>query len=112
MRLKIVKNKQGKKRVSGFYFLGGDFYKLLWLLLFLASTGFMIWLGMRVFSQTLLESRVISSVIFMAGLGLWITIWIRMRGNRWRSPSYKLMLFSLICITVIFAFAGVQPMVT
>jgi hypothetical protein len=90
----------------------GKTYKLLLNVSILSLFGLIIWSGVMLFSQEFPNSPIVGSFIFIAELVLFG--WICRVGSRnsWRWPSMKLTVFSLIVLFVIFAFAGVEPMVS
>ena len=87
----------------------GKLYRLLLNLLILSLLGLIIWTGIQLFSQQFVQSPLVGSLIFLAEFILFIWIWRVVAKNGWRWPSMKLTVFSLICLFLIFAFAGVQP---
>jgi uncharacterized protein YkwD len=88
----------------------GKIYRLLLNLSFLSMLGLIIWSGVKLFSQELLKNSLIGSLLFIAELGFFIWIFRVVFKNSWRWPSMKLTVFSVVCLFVIFAFAGVKPM--
>ena len=107
--IKIIKNRQGRKQVSGFYFLGIDFYRLFLNLLLLSTFGFLAWFGIKLFGEHAFDA-VIGSVVFILSFVFFIWLWRHTKRNRWRSPGMKLTVVCLIALFVVTAFAGVQPM--
>ena len=87
----------------------GKLYRLLLNLSILSLLGLLIWSGVKLFSHQLVQSSLVGSVIFLAELIFFIWMWRIVSKNSWRWPSMKLTVFSLICLFVIFAFAGVKP---
>jgi uncharacterized protein YkwD len=87
----------------------GKLYKLLLNLSILAILGILIWSGIKLFSGQFVQSSLVGSLIFLAELVFFIWMWRVISKNRWRWPSMKLTVFSLICLFVIFAFSGVKP---
>jgi len=88
----------------------GKLYRLLLNLSILSLLGLIVWSGIKVFSQQFVHSQLIGSLVFLAELVLFVWMWRIVSKNSWRWPSMKLTGFSLICLFVIFAFAGVPPM--
>jgi len=88
----------------------GKLYRLLLNLSILSLIGLLIWSGIKLFSQQFVQSTLIGSLIFLTEFVLFIWMWKVVANNSWRWPSMKLTVFSLICLSLIFAFAGVQPM--
>ncbi len=88
----------------------GKVYRLLLNLSILSLLGLLIWSGIKLFSQQFVQSTLIGSLIFIAEFILFIWMWRVVSKNSWRWPSMKLTVFSLVCLSLIFAFAGVQPM--
>ncbi len=87
----------------------GRLYRLLLNFSILSLLGLIIWSGIKLFSQQFIYSPLAGSLIFLAEFVLFIWMWRVVAKNSWRWPSMKLTVFSLICLFVIFAFAGVQP---
>jgi uncharacterized protein YkwD len=75
----------------------------------LSLLGLIIWTGIKLFSQQFVQSPLVGSLIFLAEFCIFIWMWRVVAKNSWRWPSMKLTVFSLICLFVIFAFAGVNP---
>lgn len=88
----------------------GKIYRLVINVSILALLGLIIWSGVQLFSQQFLSNSVVGSIIFVAELVLFIWMWRVVSKNSWRWPSMKLTVFSLICLFLIFSFAGVQPL--
>jgi transglutaminase-like putative cysteine protease len=88
----------------------GKLYRLLLNLSILSLLGLLVWSGIKLFSHQLAQSSLVGSLIFLAEFILFIWIWRVVAKNSWRWPSLKLTVFSLLCLFVIFAFAGVQPL--
>lgn len=88
----------------------GKLYRLILNLSILLLLGLLIWSGMRLFSSQFTYNALVGSLIFLAEFIFFIWIWKIISKNSWRWPSMKLTVFSLICLSVVFAFAGVQPM--
>ena len=87
----------------------GKLYRLLLNLSILSLLGLIVWSGIKLFSQQFVHSQLIGSFLFLAELALFFWVWRVVSKNSWRWPSMKLTVFSLMCLFVIFAFAGVQP---
>ena len=87
----------------------GKLYRFLLNLSILALLGLIIWTGIQLFSQQFLHSPLIGSLIFLAEFVFFVWMWRIVSKNSWRWPSMKLTIFSLVCLVVIFAFAGVRP---
>ena len=79
-------------------------------LVLLSSLGFLIWSGFQLVAKQLASTPLRSSVVFFAEWVFFIWIWRKVTKNSWRFPSMKLTVFSLVCIALIFAFAGVSPL--
>lgn len=88
----------------------GRLYRLFLNLSILSLLGLLVWSGIKLFSQELVQNSLIGSIIFIAEFVFFIWIWRVVSKNSWRWPSMKLTVFSLICLFVVFAFAGVKPM--
>jgi uncharacterized protein YkwD len=87
----------------------GKLYRLLLNLSILSLLGLIVWSGIKLFSQQFIHSQLIGSLVFLAELVFFVWMWRIVSKNSWRWPSMKLTVFSLICLFVIFAFAGVKP---
>lgn len=90
----------------------GKLYRSLLNLSILSLLGILVWTGIRLFSQQFVQSTLMGSLIFIAEFVLFILMWKVVAKNSWRWPSMKLTVFSLLCLVVVFAFAGVQPTAT
>ena len=88
----------------------GRIYRLILNLSLLSLLGLLIWSGVLLFTQQFMQSPLIGSVLFVFELAVFIWLCRVVSRNRWRQPSMKLVVISLICLFLIFAFAGVQPM--
>ena len=89
----------------------GKLYRLILNLSILSLLGLIIWSGINLFSHHFLSSAFKGSILFIVEFALFIWAWRIVAKNSWRWPSIKLTIFILICLFVIFAFAGVQPLV-
>lgn len=90
----------------------GKLYRLFLNISILSFLGFVIWSGIKLFSQQLNHSPLIDSLVFLGQFTFFIWMWKVVSRNSWRFPSMKLTVFSLICLLTVFTFAGVQPMST
>jgi hypothetical protein len=88
----------------------GKLYRFLLNLSILSLLSLLVWTGIKLFSQQFVQSSLVGSLVFLAEFIFFIWIWKIVAKNSWRWPSMKLTVFTLICLGVIFAFAGVQPM--
>ncbi|POZ58436.1 hypothetical protein C1O63_1483 [Dehalococcoides mccartyi] len=88
----------------------GKLYRLILNLSILSLLGLLIWSGIRLFSSRFTYSALVGSLIFLAEFVFFIWVWRVISKNSWRWPSMKLTVFALICLSVVFGFAGVQPM--
>lgn len=87
----------------------GKLYRLILNLSILSLLGLLIWSGIKVFSQQLVHSRFVGALIFLAEFVLFIWMGRVVSRNSWRWPSMKLTVFCLLAVSIVFAFAGVQP---
>jgi len=87
----------------------GRIYRLILNLSALSLLGLLIWSGVSLFTQQFMESPLIGSLLFLFELAVFIWLCRVVSKNSWRQPSMKLTVISLICLFVVFAFAGVQP---
>ncbi len=87
----------------------GKLYRLLLNLSILSLFGLIIWTGIKLFSQQFIHGQLIGSLVFLAEFVFFVWMWRIVSKNSWCWPSMKLTVFSLICLFVIFAFAGVRP---
>ncbi len=88
----------------------GKSYRLFLNLSILSLLGLTIWHGIGLFFGQLLYSPLIGSLLFLIEIILFIWLWRIVARNSWRWPSMKLTVFSLICLFLVLAFAGVQPL--
>ncbi len=87
----------------------GILYKLFLNLLLLSLLSYTILLCAKLFSQQHNYNPLVDSLVFLAEFILFIWIWRVVSRNSWRFPSMKLTVFSLICLLIVFAYAGVEP---
>jgi len=85
-------------------------YRLILNLAILSLLGLVIWSGVRLFSHQFVHSALVGSILFVGELAFFIWAWTVVAKNSWRWPSMKLTIFTLICLFLVFSFAGVQPM--
>lgn len=85
-------------------------YRLFINLSILSLLYLMVWSGIKLFSQKPVTSPLVDSLIFFAEFIFFIWMWRVISRNSKRWPSMKLTVFSLLCIFVVFAFAGVNPL--
>jgi len=88
----------------------GKLYRLILNLGILSILGLLIWSGIKLFSGGFHYNPVMGSLIFLAELVFFIWIWKMVARNSWRWPSMKLTVFSLLCLSAVFTFAGVPPL--
>ena len=87
----------------------GISYRLLLNLGILSLFGLIIWTGAKLFSKQFVDSPLVGSLIFLAEFVFFVWMWRVVDKNSWRWPSMKLTVFSLVCLFLVFSFAGVQP---
>lgn len=87
----------------------GRIYRAILNLSILSLLGLLIWSGALLFTQHFMQSPLIGALVFLAELAVFIWLCRVVSKDSWRQPSMKLTVFSLICLFLIFAFAGVQP---
>jgi len=90
----------------------GKLYRLVLNLVLLSMLSLLFWSGFQLVAKQLASTPLISSAVFLAELVFFIWIWKKVAKNSWRFPSMKLTVFSLVCIALIFTFAGVPPLST
>ena len=90
----------------------GKLYRLFLNLSMLCLLGLTIWSGIKLFSQQYFSSPLVGSLVFLAELVFFIWMWRTVSKNSWRWPSMKLTVFLLVCMAVVFTFAGVPPLST
>ena len=90
----------------------GKLYRLFLNLSMLCLLGLAIWSGIKLFSQQYFSSPLVGSLVFLAELVFFIWMWRTVSKNSWRWPSMKLTVFLLVCMAVVFTFAGVLPLST
>jgi len=107
----IKRNKRGRLQFKGLYvkFIGIDFYKLFLNLLILAVLGFITWSAIKLFSGEFFNSPLIGSLVFFGEIIAFIILCRHIGNNRWRPPSILKTVITLVVISLILAFAGVQP---
>ena len=88
----------------------GKLYRLILNLVLLAALSLLIWSGYQLVTKQLASTPLISSVVFLAEIAFFIWIWRKVSKNSWRWPSMKLTIVLLVCIAIIFTFAGVPPL--
>jgi len=88
----------------------GKLYRLILNLGMLSLLGLLIWSGIKLFSHQFVQSALVGSILFVAEFVFFIWAWRVIAKNSWRWPSMKLTVFALICLFLVFAFGGVQPM--
>jgi len=88
----------------------GKLYRLFLNLVILSAIGVIIWSGIKLFSGELVQSSLIGSVVFLGELVFFVWMWRVVSRNSWRWPSMKLTVFSLLAVSIIFAFARVRPL--
>ena len=88
----------------------GKVYRLVLNLGILSTLGLLIWSGFQLVAKQLASTPLISSSVFLAELVFFIWMWKKVAKNSWRWPSMKLTIFLLVCIAIIFTFAGVPPL--
>ena len=92
------------------YKIVGKIYRAILNLSVLSLFGLIVWSGVSLFTKQFMQSPIVGSLIFLAELVVFIWACRVVSKNSWRWPSMKLTVFSLICLFIIFAFAGVQPL--
>ena len=90
----------------------GKLYRLILNLALLSTLGLLIWSGFQLVEKQLASTPLTSSVVFVAELVFFVWMWRKVAKNSWRWPSMKLTIFVLVCIVIIFTFAGVPPLST
>jgi len=88
----------------------GKLYRVLMNLSLLALLGLLVWLAVKLFSHQLAQPPLLGSLMLLSGVALFVWMAKVVSKNSWRWPSMKLTVFSLICLFLVFSFAGVQPM--
>jgi len=87
----------------------GKIYRLSLNLGILCLLGLIIWSGTKLFSQQYFSTPLVGSLLFLAEFTFLIWMWRTISKNSWRWPSMKLTVFSVICVFIVLAFAGVSP---
>jgi uncharacterized protein YkwD len=84
--------------------------KLLLCLLVIAGIGITAWTGYSLFTHQI--DSIISTIVFLTEIGIliWIMRVLQSSRFRWRRPSFKLVFWPLAAITLVCAFAGIEPM--
>jgi hypothetical protein len=94
------------------YKIVGRIYRLILNLSVLSLLGLLIWSGVLLFTQQFMQSPLVGSLLFLFEFAVFVWLCRTASKNGWRQPSMKLTVFSLICLFLIFSFAGVQPLST
>jgi curved DNA-binding protein CbpA len=92
------------------YKIVGKIYRLVLNLSVLSLLGLLISSCVLLFTQQFLQSPLIGSFLFLTELIALIWLSRVVSRNSWRQPSMKLTVFCVICLFLVFSFAGVQPM--
>ena len=89
-----------------------DTYKLFLSLAVIALLGALVWTGIKLFSHELpaFLTPLTGSLLFIAEFGLFVWSTRVLRRNIKRSPSFRLIVFSLLGVLVVLAFAGVEAL--
>lgn len=90
----------------------GKLYRLVLNLGILSILGLLIWSGFQLVAKQLAHTPLTGSLVFLAEFVFFVWMWRKVAKNSWRWPSMKLTVFLLVCIAVVFAFAGVPPLST
>jgi len=90
----------------------GKIYRAVLNLSVLSLLSLLIWSGVSLFTQAFMGSPFVGSIVFSVELVIFIWLWRIVVKNSWRQPTMKLTLSSLMCLFLVFSFAGVQPMST
>lgn len=88
----------------------GRIYRLILNLSVLSLLGLLIWSGVLLFTQRFMQSPLVGSLLFVAEIAVFVWLCKVVSKNNWRQPSMRLTVISLICLFLIFSFAGVQPL--
>jgi len=88
----------------------GRLYRLILNLSALSLLGLLVWSGKSLFTQQFMGSPLMGSLVFLFEIGVFVWLCQVVSRNDWRQPSMKLTIVSLICLFLIFSFAGVQPL--
>jgi glucan phosphoethanolaminetransferase (alkaline phosphatase superfamily) len=91
------------------YKIVGKIYRAILNLSVLSLLGLLVWSGVSLFTQQFMQSPIVGSLVFLAELVAFIWACKVVSRNSWRQPSMKLTVLSVICLFLIFAFAGVKP---
>jgi glucan phosphoethanolaminetransferase (alkaline phosphatase superfamily) len=92
------------------YKIAGKIYRLVLNLSLVSLLGLLIWSSFSLFNQQFMQSPLVGSLVFLLELAIFIWSCRVISKNSWRQPSMKLTILSLLCLFLIFSFAGVQPM--
>lgn len=88
----------------------GKAYRLFLNLTIISLFVLLIWSGFLLFNHQFMHSPLAGSLVFIAEICMFIWLCRVVARNSWRQPSMKLTVASVVCLFLIFAFAGVQPM--
>lgn len=81
-------------------------------LLVIAGLGLVAWTGYLLFSHRTDATSGTVLLLLEVGFLIWIISVLRSRKYKRTKPSFKLVFFSLLGITLVCAFAGIQPLAT
>ena len=90
----------------------GKLYRLVLNLGILSILGLLIWSGFQLVAKQLAHTPLTGSLVFLAEFVFFVWMWRKVAKNSWRWPSMKLTIFLLVCVAVVFTFAGVPPLST
>ena len=90
----------------------GMLYRLILNLAVLSLLGLLIYLTVNLFTSGISAQPIFASLLILGTLVLFIWLWKIVFKNRWRWPSMKLTVASLIIIFLVASFAGVEPLHT
>jgi len=76
----------------------------------IGGLAWMIWYSRQLFTHQV-PDPLQGSLILLGGLVGWV-LFLKLALNRYRRtfPSFKFTVFALLCVAIVFAFAGVEPM--
>jgi hypothetical protein len=86
------------------------FYRVVLNLSVLTVLWVLIQSGIKLFTTKPLTFQILNSVLIVLELALFIWLWRLISKNSWRWPSMKVTLLTLVCVGLILAFIGLEPL--
>jgi len=105
----MIKKDRYKTSKFKWYRLQASLLRIAYNLTIISGFVGLVWYGYNVFMHKV--DPLVGALLFLLGLAAFIVL-IRYMPRRYRriAPSFKLTTFAVLCIVVVFTFAGVQPL--